>query len=64
MCIGGSGVGNCAKKGYFGHLCVHGPKCVKRQGVRLPMGMGSDSEGNTLKETQNHEPVLGSLCNG
>ena len=43
---------------------MHGPKCVKRQGMCLPVGMGTDSEGDTLKEAQNHEPVLGSSCNG
>lgn len=43
---------------------MHGPKGVKRQGVCLRVGMGSDCEGNTLKQTQNHDPVLGSLCDG
>lgn len=43
---------------------MHGSKGVKRQGVCLPVGMGSDSEGNILKQTQNHDPVLGSLCDG
>lgn len=38
-------------------------KGVKRQGV-FACGMGSDCEGNTLKQTQNHDPVLGSLCDG
>lgn len=43
---------------------MHGSKGVKRQVVCLPVGMGSDSERNTLKQTQNHDPVLRSLCDG